>query len=151
MGNKRNKKVREELERIYGKICMLHEGLKIKGYKYCKARYSGKSLEKQLTLHHIIPKSKGGETSIKNGAVLCRGCHDFLEQTSQRQRDYLNKKLQEYKKCKVEFVEEVELEIDVAVTDFIPEEKEKYDRAKKKAEDRKEINEGYVKWLEEKE
>ena len=151
MSNKRNKKVREELERIYGKICMLHEGLKIKGYKYCKARYSGKSLEKQLTLHHIIPKSKGGETSIRNGAVLCRGCHDFLEQTSQRQRDYLNKKLQEYKKCKVEFVEEVELEIDVAVTDFIPEEKEKYDRAKKKAEDRKEINEGYVKWLEEKE
>lgn len=151
MSNKRNKKVREELERIYGKICMLHEGLKIKGYKYCKARYSGKSLEKQLTLHHIIPKSKGGETSIKNGAVLCRGCHDFLEQTSQRQRDYLNKKLQEYKKCKVEFVEEVKLEIDVAVTDFIPEEKEKYDRAKKKQEDRKEINEGYVKWLEEKE
>ena len=151
MSNKRNKKVREELERIYGKICMLHEGLKIKGYKYCKARYSGKSLEKQLTLHHIIPKSKGGETSVRNGAVLCRGCHDFLEQTSQRQRDYLNKKLQEYKKCKVEFVEEVELEIDIAVTDFIPEEKEKYDRAKKKAEDRKEIDEGYIKWLEEKE
>ena len=33
MGNKRNKKVREQLEQIYGKTCMLHEGLKIKGYK----------------------------------------------------------------------------------------------------------------------
>ena len=72
MGNKRNKKVREQLEQIYGKTCMLHEGLKIKGYKYCKAKYTGKSIEKQLTLHHIIPKSKGGETTIRNGAVVCR-------------------------------------------------------------------------------
>lgn len=55
---KKNKKVREELEKIYGKRCMLHEGLKIKGYKHCKARYTGKSIEKQLTLHHIVPKSK---------------------------------------------------------------------------------------------
>lgn len=148
MSNKRNKKVREQLEQMYGKICMLHEGLHIKGYKYCKARYSGKSLEKQLTLHHITPKSKGGETSVRNGAILCRGCHDFLEQTSQKQRDYLNKKLQEYKECNVELVEELPLEIDVAVTDFIPEEKEKYNRAKKKAQDRKEIEDGYNKWLE---
>lgn len=72
MSNKKNKKVREDLEAIYGKICMMHQGLHIKGYKYCKARYSGKSLEKQLTLHHIIPKCKGGKTSTENGAILCR-------------------------------------------------------------------------------
>ena len=149
MSNKRNKKVREQLEQMYGKICMMHEGLHIKGYKYCKARYSGKSLEKQLTLHNIIPRSQGGETSARNGAILCRGCHDFLEQTSQKQRDYLNKKLQEYKKTKVELVDELPLEIEVTFTDFVPEEKVKYNRAKKRAQDRKEINEGYVKWEEE--
>lgn len=88
---------------------------------------------------------------LKTVLYYADGCHDFLEQTSQRQRDYLNKKLQEYKSCKVELTDDLQLEIDVAVTDFIPEEKQKYSRAKKRQEDRKEIEEGYNKWLEDKE
>ena len=67
-----NKSVREELEQIYGRQCMMHKGLKINGYSKSKCRYSGKAIEQQLTLHHIIPKAKGGATNAKNGAVLCR-------------------------------------------------------------------------------
>lgn len=104
MSNK-NKKVREELERIYGKKCMLHEGLNIKGYKYSKCRYKGKSIREQLSLHHIKPRRENGETSVRNGAILCRGCHDFVEQVSDQQRAKLNKALQEYKECKIELVD----------------------------------------------
>ena len=100
--SKSNKKIREELERIYGKKCMLHEGLNIKGYKYSKCRYKGKSIQEQLSLHHIKPVRENGETSVRNGAVLCRGCHDFLEQSSESERARLNRALQEYKKCKIE-------------------------------------------------
>ena len=70
--SKNNKVVREKLEKIYGKKCMLHEGLKIKGYSKSKINYHGKAIRDQLTLHHIKPRSKGGATSIENGAVLCR-------------------------------------------------------------------------------
>lgn len=70
--SKGNKQVREELERIYGHICMMHEGLKINGYSKAKTNYTGRAIQKQLTLHHIKPKSKGGATSKENGAVLCR-------------------------------------------------------------------------------
>lgn len=67
-----NKHIREQIEKIYGKKCMLHEGLKINGYSLSKMNYKGKSIEQQLTLHHIKAKSKGGATSIENGAVVCR-------------------------------------------------------------------------------
>jgi len=96
-----NKTVREELEKIYGEKCMMHEGLKISGYKYCKVKYKGKAIEKQLkhqlTLHHIKPLREGGKTTVDNGAVLCRGCHSFLEETSPEKRMQLNRALIDYK------------------------------------------------------
>lgn len=70
--SKENKIIREKLEQIYGHICMMHEGLKIKGYSKSKINYSGKAIRNQLTLHHLVPKSKNGATSMENGAVLCR-------------------------------------------------------------------------------
>lgn len=51
------------LKNIYGKRCML-----------C----SRKLKDNQCTFHHIIPKSVGGETSIKNGAILCEQCQTIL-------------------------------------------------------------------------
>ena len=63
---------REELERIYGHICMLHQGLNIKGYSKSKVKYVGKSIERQLTLHHLKPLREKGKTTVENGAVLCR-------------------------------------------------------------------------------
>ena len=111
--SKDNKKTREKLEAIYGKQCMLHKGLNIKGYSKSKINYSGRAIREQLTLHHIKPRSKGGSTSVENGAVLCRGCHDFLEQTDSQTRNELNRLLIEYKKVKLEQVEEVKLPFEV--------------------------------------
>ena len=107
--SKDNKRTREKLEAIYGKQCMLHKGLNIKGYSKSKISYSGRAIREQLTLHHIKPRSKGGATSVENGAVLCRGCHDFLEQTDSTTRAELNKLLIEYKKLKVQKVEDIDI------------------------------------------
>lgn len=58
MGNK-NKIIREQLEEQYGKKCMIHEGIrKLKRPVPTKGRYRGKSIENQLTLHHLTPKRK---------------------------------------------------------------------------------------------
>lgn len=107
--SKDNKTVREKLEKIYGKQCMMHKGLNIKGYSKSKINYSGRAIREQLTLHHIKPRSKGGATSVENGAVLCRGCHDFLEQTDSITRAELNRLLVEYKKLKVQNVDDIDI------------------------------------------
>lgn len=152
MGNK-NKSVREELERIYGKKCMLHEGLNIKGYKYSKCGYKGKSIREQLSLHHLKPVRENGETSVKNGAVLCRGCHDFVEQVSDTQREKINNQLREYKnrmdnarECKIEMVDTLDIGIEIKFAEIsfseeIKPPKEKFNRAKIKTETRKRIEE----------
>ena len=114
----KNQATREELERIYGSICMLHQGLHINGYKKTKTNYKGKSIAKQLTYHHIKPKSQGGKATIENGAVLCRACHDYLEQSSPHEKAILNHKLQEYKRAKLDFVEEIDLPFEVVTTDL---------------------------------
>ena len=73
MSNK-NRRVREELEKIYGRKCMYHQGIRnVKPPKTSKKKYKGKSIE-----NHLIPvnryKARGikGETSVENGAILCR-------------------------------------------------------------------------------
>ena len=146
-GMANNKKTRELLEEKYGHICMLHEGLKINGYSRSKINYKGKSIEQQLTLHHIRPKSKGGETSIENGAVLCRGCHDFLERTTKENRERINNLLKKYKECVVEYGDDFTINLDISAVELeiINREKEakkeKYNRAKEKEQIRKEIRE----------
>ena len=47
-----NKLIREELEQIFGHICMLHEGLKITGYTKSKVNYNGKSIQNQNDISH---------------------------------------------------------------------------------------------------
>lgn len=145
-----NKTVREELERIYGRKCMLHEGLNIRGYSKTKTNYTGKSILMQLTLHHIKPKSKGGATSVENGAVVCRGCHEFIEQTTPENRAKINELLKRYKECIVQYGDDFTtgIEIDTAEIELTDKElkvrKLKYDRAKEKAELRK-LKEDYEK------
>lgn len=134
-----NKVVREELERMYGHICMMHEGLHIDGYKKAKCNYKGKSIAKQLTLHHIKPRSQGGKATIENGAVLCRGCHDYLEQSDKNKKAELNRKLQEYKRAKIEFVDDVELPFEIVYQDISFEDKpQKKSKAQKKRQLRRE-------------
>ena len=51
-----------------------------------------------------------------------------------------------YKKCKVEIVDNLNTGIEIKFSDFEIKEKEKYNRAKKKEQDRKDIEKGYFKW-----
>lgn len=30
----------------------------------------------ELHAHHIVPRSKGGKSTLRNGTTLCRGCHE---------------------------------------------------------------------------
>ena len=63
----------------------------------------------------------------------------------------LEKRKKQYKKFNVELVDELDTGVEIAFTDFAydTKEKDKYNRAKKKQEDRKEIEKGYFKWEDE--
>ena len=54
-----------------------------------------------------------------------------------------------YKKCKIEIVDNLNTGIEIKFSDFELKEKEKYNRAKKKEQDRKDIEKGYFKWEDE--
>ena len=49
-------------------------------------------------MHHLIPRSKNGPTTVENGACVYRSCHDWLEQLSQQEREKVNDELRAYKK-----------------------------------------------------
>ena len=81
----KNKIIRLELIKIYGKICMLGEPL---------------SKENYLTLHHILKKQYKGATTIENGALLSRLMHQdlhFIEHWYYGEYGYLNEYLKYYK------------------------------------------------------
>ena len=139
--SKGNKSAREMLERIYGKHCMIHQGIrKIRPPAPKNVKYKGKSIASQLTYHHLVPKHLGGKATVENGAELCRSCHDWLEQLSKAEREKVNNELREYKdklyrECKVTLVDELPLNFKVNAMIFTPkEQKRHYDRAKEKKE-----------------
>lgn len=39
-----------------------------------------------LTVHHFVPRSKGGEDVKSNRMVLCRGCHDDIHRGRSSER-----------------------------------------------------------------
>lgn len=84
MSKTRNRGVRNQLVMIYGRRCMLC------GKKMKKTKGS-------ITYHHIKPLSEGGETTIKNGALLCPYCHANLHQQDQETQDLLNLAIIYYK------------------------------------------------------
>lgn len=49
-------------------------------------------------MHHLIPRSKNGPTTVENGACVCRSCHDWLEQLSEQEREKVNDELRAYKR-----------------------------------------------------
>lgn len=59
-----NRQVKQSLLIKYGRKCMM----------------CGKKTKKgERTLHHIIPKSEGGETTEDNGAILCANCQKGIQ------------------------------------------------------------------------
>lgn len=156
---KKNKSVREELERLYGKGCMFKkakveekiESIKtIKTYKKFieEKKYTGKIIkiyERQMNLHHLKHKFEGGETSVKNGVVINTLAHRYIHSLPREQEEFINDILREYKRqvdeCNVVFVDDLDVPFTVTPVEFYVDERGKYSRAKKKQEDMKLIRE----------
>lgn len=53
----------------------------------------------KLQFHHLIPKSYGGETSIENGALLCKDCHEEIHEHNFLSLQYFKftSEIEEYK------------------------------------------------------
>lgn len=151
-----NRRVREELEKLYGKECFI-EKLHL---RKDKQKYTGKgqmNKMKQLSYHHILPKSQGGKATVENGALLSLSNHNWFHRQSEIKQGYMNAIFQEYKRqvdeckkelqeeCEVFFVDDLEVPYTVNATEFSIDEKEKgeYNRAREKQELRK-MSEEYV-------
>lgn len=142
-----NRKVREELEKRYGKECFIE---KMHLRKDKERKYTGKGQMKrmkQLSYHHILEKRKGGKATVENGALLSNENHIWFHKQSESKQGYLNALFQEYKRqvdeCKIVFVEDLDTDYKVNIVEFSIDDKKKckYNRAKQKAELRKKIEE----------
>ena len=126
----RNKQARKELEKRYGKGCFI-EKLHLRKDDTPRVYKSKGQLKrmKQLTYHHILEKSKGGRTSIENGAVLSRENHTWFHQQPLESQAQINEIFQKYKayidECKIEYVDNLKLPFEIRFTDFSIKEKKK--------------------------
>lgn len=153
-----NKSARRELERIFGKICMIEasgiryipkeERRKIKGY----TRY-----DDQITYHHIHERAKGGKATAENGALVRGYNHRWLHSLPEAQKEEVNQKLIEFKISMIQTLGDKIFETEIAEIplDMNPDEgfetikvydndkKKKSNRAKRKREFQREIDEYY--------
>lgn len=159
MGNKRNQKVRKEMINKYGEKCFIEE-LHLRDKKDIEKEFRlyGKKQRKimdELTYHHIVEKCKGGETTEENGAILRNINHRWFNRLSKEKQAEINKLFQaykeNYKRCKIEFVDDLNTGIELAFTDLQvydikKEKKDKFNRAKEKENSRKNIEKGMLEW-----
>jgi hypothetical protein len=103
-----NKRVKDELMRIYGKGCFFERAkvaeriAAMGGIKTYKSflngkRYNGQKLSKQLTLHHLQHRSEGGKTTIENGAVISEDAHQYIQSLPRDEEELINNMLREWK------------------------------------------------------
>lgn len=94
----KNKGIRERLEKIYGPGCMVERAgiryipvekrRKIKGYK---------KTDEKITYHHIKEKSKGGQKTIQNGALVRGYNHQWIHSLPEAEKEKVNEQLQQFK------------------------------------------------------
>lgn len=111
-----NKKAKEKLIQLYGAECFIE---KLHLRKDTDRHYTGKGQlkrMKQLTYHHIRMKKDGGKATVENGALLSNENHTWFHKQPKESQAKMNKKFQEYKKCKIEFTDDVpEIEVHYAM------------------------------------
>lgn len=141
-----NKKAREELEKRYGSECFiekLHLRKDTEPRKY-KSKNQMKKM-KQLSYHHIKMKKDGGKATVENGALLSLENHVWFHKQDESTQGYINAIFQEYKRqvdeCSVKFVEFIETPYKINAIEFSIDEKGKYNRTKKKQEEKELIKE----------
>ena len=139
-----NKQAKERLIELYGAECFIDK-LQLRK-DTTPRRYTGKGQMKkmkQLTYHHIVEKRNGGRATVENGALLSAENHQWFNKQSKEKQAEMNRKFQEYKKCKIELVDEI-TEIEIKATDFeVPSKSKKFNRAKVKRETQKLIDEEF--------
>jgi len=75
----------------------------------------------------------------------------YIHSLPRNQEEIINDMLREYKKCKVELVDELETGVQILFTDLEvydqkKERKDKFNRAKEKENSRKQIEKGWFEW-----
>ena len=140
-----NKRAKEKLIELYGKKCFID---KLHLRKDTERKYTSKGQMKrmkQLTYHHILERRNGGKATVENGALLSNENHIWFHKQSESSQKKMNLIFQEYKKksdeCKVVYVDEIKLPFEIKFTEISTDKRGKYNRAKKKKEDRKIVRE----------
>lgn len=146
-----NKLARKKLEKLYGSECFiekLHLRIDTEPRRY-KSKGQMKRM-KQLTYHHILERYKGGKATVANGAILSVENHIWFHSQSKQAQYYMNNLFQDYKKevdkydeCQIVIVDDLEIPYEIKPIQFYVDEKGKYNRAKKKQEDKRLINDYY--------
>lgn len=88
--SKGNKQARKHLERLYGKGCFIEK---------MGIRFVDKHDEagRRITFHHLTERSKGGRSTVENGANLAWANHQWLHQLPPIQREELNNRIRQWK------------------------------------------------------
>lgn len=115
-----NKKMHDKLAKIYGNKCMfLASHCDTVHFKQYQARYTSKQLQKlikNITVHHLKHRSEGGHTDIKNCSLVSELAHRYIHTLPREQEEIINNRIREYKKCKIEFTDDVpEIEVHCAM------------------------------------
>ena len=136
--SKSNKPAKDMLIKLYGPECFI-EKLHLRQDK--NRHYKGKGQKKrmkQLTYHHILERRNGGKATIENGALLSAENHAWFHKQSKKDQIIMNRMFQEYKKCKIEFTDEIPTDIDLHYTMIKPSSlnKDKKNKHKKEHKDR---------------
>lgn len=160
-----NRKLRITLASIFGNTCMFKKSRSeefieklgtIKTYKQYKKETHYKSkkikqLESIMTLHHLQHLSEKGKTTEENGIIINELAHRYLHSLPRNQEEIINDyirawKKQNYEKCEVVIVDEMELPFEIDLGELEVEEEikvKKFNRAKVKRETKQRIDEYY--------
>ena len=141
-----NKKVREELEKLYGAECFIEKLHLRKDDKPRRYKSKGQMKKmKKLTYHHMVQFSQGGKATIETGALLSNENHVWFHKQSKSMQECMNAAFREYKKqvdeCRVTFEDIMDVPYEVKVDIFYVDEKARYNRVNRKREDREIIKE----------
>lgn len=102
-----NKSAKQKLIELYGPECFIDK-LHLRHDKNRTYKSKGQLKRmKQLTYHHIKMKKDGGKATVENGALLSVENHAWFHQQPYKSQKKMNAKFQEYKRCKIEFTDDV--------------------------------------------
>ena len=124
-----NKKAKERLIELYGPEDFIDK-LHLR-YEHGKRYVSQKRLEngeldrRNLTYHHIREKSRGGDNSVENGALLTNDNHSWFHKQPKFVQKLMDmvfiayKKLKDYQRHVKEYKGGVYDEVDVEIVDYL--------------------------------